>query len=161
MPDIVEFLTARLDEDDRVAREATAKAAGGPVYGAPDLTGKWRATNDGIYADTAYTSSPFAIDGYGFLPDEIGAHIARHDPARVLAEVKAKRAIVQAHACVWLVDQWVEVAPGQRRRGELRVCRACEPVSGFMTDQWPCLTLKLLAAPYDQHPDYKQEWGVE
>lgn len=81
-------------------------------------------------------------------------------PVRALREVKAKREIMQAHACVWLVNQWVEFAPGQRRRGELRVCRACEPVSGFMTDQWPCLTLKLLAAPYVDHPDYKQEWQV-
>lgn len=157
MTTIVEFLTARLDED-----EAVARACGVGIRDTWHTIEWYDGQFDGrlTVSVDVHGIAGTPITSRGALLRADGVHIARHDPARVLAEVKAKRAIVQAHACVWLVDQWVEVAPGQRRRGELRVCRACEPVSGFMTDQWPCLTVKLMAAPYDRHPDYDPAWRV-
>lgn len=39
------------------------------------------------------------------------------------------------------------------------VCEWCGPDTAVDLDgQWPCLHLKLLAAPYADHPDYRQEW---
>jgi hypothetical protein len=51
----------------------------------------------GIYSE-ADPSGPVDVvndtDEYGYMDDSDAAHIARHDPARVLADVKAKRAII-------------------------------------------------------------------
>jgi hypothetical protein len=57
-------------------------------------------------------------------------HIARHDPARVLAEVDAKRRIIVE--CESLIDD-----PAVRAM-ETALC--------------------LLALPYADHPDYDQTW---
>lgn len=71
-------------------------------------------------------------------------HIARHDPARVLAEADAKRRIIKVHFRRRSYD-WDE--PG---------------VIGFecaqCCDRFPCTTLRLLALPYADHPYYKPEW---
>ena len=61
------------------------------------------------------------------------AHIARWQPSRTLAECAAKRAIVGDH---------IEAGP---------VCMPCER-------EWPCPTLRHLAAVYSDHPDYQQGW---
>lgn len=86
---ITEFLLARIAEDEAVARDATALAE------VP-----WRATY-GRQVETAH-------DGYLVTPedehsrsddptDAVSEHIARHDPARVLAECEAKREIVRVY----------------------------------------------------------------
>ena len=63
------------------------------------------------------------------------AHIARHDPARVLAEVKAKREIV----------------------------KFCDDDPLFLDGGWAYTdrVLRLLASAYDQHPDYDPAWRVQ
>jgi len=61
----------------------------------------------------------------------LAAHIARHDPARVLREVEAKRRIVERYA--WL-----------REHGD----------TGDAA--W---VLPLLAAPYSNHADFRPEWS--
>lgn len=58
-------------------------------------------------------------------------HIARHDPARVLAECEAKRRIVERHL-------------------------ACDD-TGLGDD--PCDDLRVLAAIYGAHPDYRAGWA--
>ncbi|BCF84544.1 hypothetical protein RQCS_40890 [Rhodococcus qingshengii] len=65
----------------------------------------------------------------GGEPDFI--HIARHDPARVLREVAAKRGIV-AKVRQGMVN--IRIFPGL----------------------WE--SMQLLAVPYDDHPDYREEW---
>jgi hypothetical protein len=65
-----------------------------------------------------------------------------YDPARVLAECEAKRRILDLH-----------------RSGEV-----CDPCSGWLgTDPAAdCPTLRLLALPYADHPDYRAaEWKAE
>lgn len=80
--DLVAFLRARLDEDERMAREAY------------DLKhrGEWVWRND---SRTTVLDS----DGIPIEPApprvERGPHIARWHPARVLHEVEAKRRIVE------------------------------------------------------------------
>src|SRR5258708_31906019 len=101
MSDLAAFLTARLDEDEAVAKAATegpwAWAATGEkdnswavaLVGDADeeekmLSGRIEA-GDGIIID------PVCEGINGNLPD--AAHIARHDPARALRRVDADRKI--------------------------------------------------------------------
>lgn len=34
----------------------------------------------------------------------------------------------------------------------------CQTDDGLIYGEWPCETLRLLAWPYDQHPDYDESW---
>ena len=82
-------------------------------------------------------------------------HIARHDPARVLREIAAKRAIVAAHH---------PETPSKYGHDVLR-CAVCQTERGVWAedrhaDPWPCLTLRHLAAVWSDHPDYRAEWAV-
>jgi hypothetical protein len=117
-PTLVEFLTARLDEDEAVARAARK-------YTDRD----WDVSGDSVYADHAEP----VVQAYVNLPqvyEGVVAHIARHDPARVLADVKAKRAIVERAVTpsgdIWVTD--VDV-------------------------------LHDLASVYADHPDYDATWA--
>ena len=134
--DLIAFLKARLDEDEAAAKAATP----GPWC--------WEATGDkdsswaaGLVHDEDGNPLTGEIDkGQGVIIDGVcesidgnpadGEHIARHDPARVLHEVAFKRAIL-----------------GQYRT-----------VAGWSSDNWP-LSLRLLAAIYSGHPDYRDEWS--
>ncbi|WP_404974871.1 DUF6221 family protein [[Kitasatospora] papulosa] len=82
---LVEFLRARLDED-----EADAAAAS---------PGPWHvnAEQDEVLAADGIT----VADGFALSNQQLRAtacHIARHDPARILAEVNARREIVKEYA---------------------------------------------------------------
>jgi hypothetical protein len=80
MDDLVAWLTAQLDEDQRIAEAARG-------YGG----GRW-------HHDTSYPngyvydggSQPLVYDESTPSPEE-AEHIAEHDPARVLREIDAKR----------------------------------------------------------------------
>jgi hypothetical protein len=80
-------------------------------------------------------------------------HIARHDPARVLAEIEAKRQLVKLHEPVILRG-----GSGAQYFETTRVCRSCEPPRQFPERAFPCSTLRLLALPYADHPAYKPDW---
>lgn len=61
-------------------------------------------------------------------------------PARVLASHSAKRRIIALHFRT-------SYLPGDDPDDGCIVCGG-----------WPCDTLRLLALPYADHPDYRQEW---
>src|SRR4051812_39674777 len=93
MDDLTAFLTAQLDEDERVAREAITDYDGDAnwVIEAPnpdESYGKPRL----FWLDIMHSTSPETI------PPGMAQHIARFDPARELAKVKADRAILDLHA---------------------------------------------------------------
>jgi uncharacterized protein DUF6221 len=154
MTDLVEFLTARLDEDEQVARAATK--------------GPW-SVNDESYAETIYSADGAAVVAGGrwggeasvFESTDDAIHIARHDPARVLREVEAKRTLLNTY--IELRDRidtaWREYSSaldGKRysgptasyTSGELAKMHALEDV------------LKTLALPYADHPEFQEEWRV-
>lgn len=127
MDDLTAFITARLDEDEWMASVALGSLPPYPLEPLRDRAGER-------------------------LPEQYAAHIAIHDPARVLREVAAKRAILAEHT---------SFAPGiGPSRGE-PCCMRCG--AGFddvyLTCPWPCDTLKVLAAVWSEHPDYRQEWA--
>ncbi|WP_326565092.1 DUF6221 family protein [Amycolatopsis rhabdoformis] len=126
MDDLIAFLRARLDEDERIAKTADP--------------GPWHADGGGIHK--GHTTDE-VVDYAG----DNAEHIARHDPARVLAEVAAKRLIIELHQ------------PDHKQRD----CGTCMSRKiGYQEDwieeEWPCKTLCLLALPYADHPDYREEW---
>ena len=111
---LIEFLLARIAEDEAVARKASRQKIAGPLI-------RWN-------ADSAVLMNSEMLEA----PDR--AHIARHDPARVLAECDAKRRIIAD-------------SMGLGPDGELR----------FPSRQhgYP---VRCLALPYADHPDYQPEW---
>jgi len=136
--DIVTFLRARLDEDTEAVAEfaATVWDAG---------TEPWAITLEG--------------DTLPFL---------RITKGRVLREVEAKRRIVDEHAPVQQGFNWTgpHGAPGTERVPDWRCsrCSDCFPDADYDEDthsshSWPCLTLRLLALPYADHPDYDPAWA--
>ncbi|MBB6440226.1 hypothetical protein HNQ79_006741 [Streptomyces candidus] len=78
------------------------------------------------------------------------AHIARHDPARVLAEVDATRRIMEIHKPA------VPRARPNRERG----CLTCTSAQSWDAEanEALCATLRLLALPYEGQPGYREEW---
>jgi len=125
--DITEFIAARLDEDEAAAN-AGARRVGMP----------WRAEPQ------PGTPGGLVIDELGLVGSTGGRyaaeHIARHDPARALREVKAKRAIVRR--CGWSVNE-----PDQYPNGLVSPRAALSRQNLFD-----------LAAVWSDHPDYRDEW---
>jgi hypothetical protein len=66
-----------------------------------------------------------------------------HQRSRMLAECDAKRRIVEHH--------------GSNGDDDFALCVICTEV-GPDAQGWPCQTLRLLALPYADHPDYRPEW---
>ncbi|WP_432185403.1 DUF6221 family protein [Streptomyces tendae] len=131
MDDLVQFLRDRLDEDESIAREAAHYEAG-----------HWT-TKDG-YPVSVADELPEAADTFervvvfdeGSPSEEQAAHIARHDPARVLTEVESKRQIVN----------WVD-----RSRAFFRETNGTLTPAAYQV-------LGPLAAVYADHPDYNEAW---
>jgi hypothetical protein len=168
---LVEFLTARLDEDEQWALSASAPyqyAVGNPpvpdggvhwtwVVGenwtpvTPDpVTDEFLSIGDDWSCNLATVEQWQSVNGKWMMrrtyagtiqemdPSAAG-HIARHDPARVLREVEAKRRIITNEQ-----DRVLEEGPLPERMRD-----------GIETD-----VMALLALPYADHPDYQEAWRV-
>ena len=106
MTTLTEFLLARIAEDETVAQAAAAAGRPRGGWGSEDgVAGEqWvrrRSESGMVYtpavenrADAALWDDEGGCDYMAPAP-EVGEHIARHDPARVLAECEAKRRIVE------------------------------------------------------------------
>jgi hypothetical protein len=117
---IVEFLEARLAEDELIAHAAV------------DVSPDWQAHYD--FRDVKDTDGHFVVQADSLSPTlEQAAHIARHDPARVLRECEAKRAIIAE----FLRRDAVGDLPGRS---------AAEDI------------LKAIASAYSGHEDYDPAW---
>jgi len=167
---IVEFIEARLAEDEEIAQSAIDPERPGTHWCWED--GERNPLQPGVEVEGLDTQaiSLRTVEEYptrhvgplpAFIIGQVEArqqgglwHIARHDPARVLEEVKAKRDILAVAA-------WAE-----------KIADINEPVdferpeeihsSGYRLGQWHGYkaVLHALAAPYSQHPDYQQEWAA-
>jgi hypothetical protein len=84
----------------------------------------------------------FAIHAAEDVPVAVGGHIVRHDPARVLAEVDAKRQVVERFE---QAQRYASTAWGQSNAAsaEAQALRA---------------VALLLASVHADHPDYRDEW---
>ncbi|MEU5908895.1 MULTISPECIES: DUF6221 family protein [Actinomycetes] len=123
--DLVQFLKARLDAD--------AAWAGDPE-GVKDKAVRSTATYAGIPIQMASAA----------LSAGIRMANGPADPHHVLADIEAKRKIIELCQA-----PLVEVTgPEDRQRSFL-------PGEG---EPWGLDVLKLLATPYADHPDYRKEW---
>lgn len=132
MSDLMTFLRARLDEDERVAKDASCQ--------------HW-VTNSEHNVYEVESNNPVAIDPWSGDLGADGVHIARHDPARVLAEVEAKRQIIAEFE---RRESWLNMRTlvGEARDLAVAMRDALSPV------------LRLLTLPYADHPEYQPEWTV-
>jgi hypothetical protein len=140
--EIAAFLAARLDET-----EAAAKAATG------SLSGRWHTDVDGNVQDEdtgGGGNAYIAVGPYGCSVDDAdAAHILRHDPARVLRDVQADRAILAMYE-----DRDGYDLPEGVQEGRDPDERACdEAIRDVLRD-----VLEIRAARFSDHPDYREEW---
>ena len=122
-PNLDEFVLARIAEDTRIARDAAA--------------------------GTREQWAPQDMPGSGPPHDHVADHMARHDPARVLADCAAKRRLVLACRDMGADRAFL----GARPEG-----LADFPLSPVNQHQLAALTIALLALPYADHPEYRPEW---
>ncbi|MFC8491796.1 DUF6221 family protein [Streptomyces sp. NPDC057235] len=148
MDDLVQFLRARLDEDEQTAR------APHPTF----LTWEydacvWQIRDLGNGNELANVLPRHAY----------GEHMARHDPARVLAEVDSKRqalAALLASKHVVREDPWYTcvAATEEHDGGHYGDAKWRGGACDCGRDELVGLQLRLLALPYADHPDYLEEW---
>ncbi|MFE2555989.1 DUF6221 family protein [Streptomyces sp. NPDC059352] len=154
MDDLIAFLRDRLHEDELASR-ATADSRGAPVcYAWAARPNPVRPSHWEVWTEEAWllTRKQTAEDA---------AHIARHDPARVLAEVDAKRRTLARHVPerrrLTLTDE-----EGGTTSFGFYVCTACTPnrtiEHGQNVVEWPCPDVRALALPYADHADYRDAW---
>lgn len=131
MDDLAAWLTARLDEDERVALAVRAD----------DRRWDWAAGDETVgSAGGSYVAcGPWGGD----VNAEFAAHIARWDPARVLAEVEAKRAILRLAA---KVRAWTDGSAG-----------ATAGYAAVVISD----SLRALALPYRDRAGYRPEWAPQ
>ncbi len=167
--DLAEFLLARLAEDEQVAKaairqhEAAVEAfkAGRPadMEDLPEETSACWSGGSDESQDGHWRQAVWAGDGIATVCEMLDeydsaspAHIARHDPARVLAEVEAKRGLVELHATKL-------TARGTYEGRDYRSCLTCDPTPPMdAPNPGPCATLKLLALPFADHPECHPSW---
>lgn len=116
------WLRAQLDDDERVARAAIED--GGLDWWCPTET---------------VVETKIPADGDILATASVAWHIATWDPARVLAEIAAKRSILDAYdeAKIWY-DQHRSAPAGE--------------VEGLWT------AIKAIAQPYVDRPGFPEEW---
>ncbi|MFJ2399877.1 DUF6221 family protein [Streptomyces xanthochromogenes] len=133
MDDPVQFLRDRYDDEALLARAAHA-----PNWSTDGRRGLHYGVEDGWMTDALTTADAL--------------HIARHDPARVLADIEAKRVLIARGGpfCTSDCD-----APGNQ---------PMDPESNWTTPlehHFDCAAYeaaKVLTLPYAAHPDYREEW---
>ncbi|MCX4827162.1 DUF6221 family protein [Streptomyces sp. NBC_01016] len=146
MDDLVRWLGAQLDEDERIARATLwdDDAALG--------SGRWRSYDRGpgfVHREARWVVIDGADEGVvDYRPqaaddEAVARHIAEHDPARVLREIDAKREIlatVQLHLDAATSTDSMLSGPAKMGLVALR------PV------------VKALASPYTERPGFLDEW---
>lgn len=145
MTDLIDFLLARIAEDEAQAREALS----------PPNMYPW---GDRRLPKMTAADWPDAMRGY--LGGPWGEHGARWNPTRVLAECTTKRAILAR----WdAVDDMATVLRETKTDGSVPVdfAAALTPlaglIDGIIRNERDAL-LRLLALPHADHPDYRPEW---
>lgn len=154
---IIDFIEARLAEDEKVAQTAASLCGCHPA--APD----WTFIDDPDDGDRIVIENDPHTDRLTKLKltrkwhrtytDGFHAkHIALHDPARVLREVAAKRRVMERHC---LYD-----GIGSKHTDYCMGCPSGDDSGYPEVEIDECPELRDLAAPYTDHPDYRKEWAA-
>lgn len=148
---LVAWLRAQLDEDERKARAAYVKQQGDPEWWVSEVMGAGGAC---FTVRSRRDNRPIArvqrLEGYdGGEPGDIlegraaAAHIAEHDPARVLREIACKRKLLALHAGRHACS---DAVPGN------------ETQAMQLFVYWTCPTVRILAEAYSDRLGWQEEW---
>jgi hypothetical protein len=149
---MIEFLKARLDEDDQAA-VAAMQIAGDPRWTVEDT--ELKSDLDGLWRKGwAVLSMKRGAPGIAVAERNARAavdHIANWDPRRVREEIAAKRSILAEHVHYRNPDDPDEIA--------CDICHLGRPDQGYRANGW-CVTVVALASVYRRHPDWRKEWAA-
>lgn len=178
-PGIREFYAARLEEDQQAALAASGHTVvGSPGRWQPSPAGdEWEARIAPPYDDEELLVAlrpglprpPEFTGGYwgalvSLSPEDrdhdetsrmdVFRHAARHDPARVLAQVAAGQRLLDRHSPLSLV------APGKAAAGEESRCHGCGDTEfdRYPVDIEDCPELADAVAPWSGRPDFNPRW---
>lgn len=139
--DFANFLLDRIDDDQLLAQRAVpGRWTALPANQARDGFDVVAIQGDQAQFDVAYDHS--AEPREGACSEPTAAFLVSMHPARVMAECETKRKLLHEHR-------------EMQERGN-PVCARCDD-DGFGV-AWPCLTTRLIALVYADHPDYREEW---
>jgi hypothetical protein len=127
--EFVQWLGIQLDEDERIAREATQ--------------GDW------VWSREFVTPPGYHHRTIGPLEPGDAAFIAEYNPARALREIGAKRRLLELHRR----DNF----NGASKYTTCVECSQGYEVHEW-GPKYPCGTVRLLALPYADRPGYRDEW---
>ncbi|WP_331719505.1 DUF6221 family protein (plasmid) [Streptomyces sp. NBC_01259] len=123
--ELVQFLRDRFAIEEQVAKDASP----GPWHINPEA-------DEVLAVDGIVVAEGFALSGHQLRATT--EHIARHDPARVLADIDGRRRILNDYE---YYDAMADPSDAEAGRAE------------GLTYAVQCLAL-----PYATHPDYRPEW---
>lgn len=143
---VTDFILARIAEDEEAARGACE---------APWVTMDWPAASQVLVDPKAIRDEKWKYGKLGHVAmaehSEYATHIARHDPARVLAQCAAMRKIVELHQ-ISTERVWEHSWDGPSVQVEERSCVIC----GWVPTA--CDTIRALASVWSDHPAFRDEW---
>lgn len=152
--DLIAFLSARLDED---ASDVHLISPGGfepdiwrvepkpdPRAWAAEVVAYSRCLGEPIEAACRDDYTPVALVQLGRNEHR---HVTRYDPHRMALEIDVKRRILDVCAPTLIDVTPICTDPAAPRQ---TIPGASEP--------WGLPVLRLLALPYSNHPDYREEW---
>ncbi|MFI9194123.1 DUF6221 family protein [Streptomyces californicus] len=132
---LVEFLRARLAEDEAAARR---------------VRGSWRQIGETgvVVASDGGSAEECANGNWGGIAE----HIVRHDPVRILADVEAKRRLIARGGpfCTSECDD----PDNEPRNPDTNWATPLE----HHLDCDAHVAAGVLAVPYADHPDYQEDW---
>lgn len=123
--ELVEWLLTVLDSDERVAQAAEVQMA--QMTGAPPDCTAWESFAEDLEKRILYDA------------EAVVDHIERHDPAAVLADIAAKRAILGLH---------------QPTESGMSCDHCADGYSAGWPRDWPCPTVRALASAYAHRSGY-------
>ncbi|WP_405699103.1 DUF6221 family protein [Streptomyces sp. NBC_01383] len=159
---LVTFLHARLNEDELRARSGYYSNTHWERFTTEAHLHAWQAWREHLPREQwdVRLNDLISEAARDAIRNRITAHEADR-AARVLREVEAKRRLLDLHATVSRDIGWLE-SDGEGT-AELPVCGHCVPRNSHYprrkdVPECPCPTLRLLALPYTDHPDYRPGW---
>jgi hypothetical protein len=151
MVNLVHWLQAQLDEDERMARAAAEESEG------RGLDGAWRYHDQHVEMIDSHTV--VALGPENRMSPGVGRHIAEHDPVRVLLELNAKRQILDEYnKAVGRLEEIAALLSRLRDKDQDPYLTEVEWASVIHRRDTLHGVMRLLALPYADRPGYREEW---
>lgn len=144
---LVAFLTAQIDERERIARAAIPDGGSGDwPWGCPHEGMDQKPPSHDMCAHIGSADTEIQIYDEGGHSITQAQHITLNDPAAVLADIASKRLILSMHA---------PSASGYE-------CIPCVELDadGYPIP-WPCPTMRALATAFRHADGYRAEWAYD